>query len=52
MDVLAVLIPISLFLGAVGLVAFIWTLKTRQYDDPEGYAQRILRSYYDDYPKP
>ena len=52
MDVLAVLIPISLFLGAVGLVAFIWTLKTRQYDDPEGDAQRILRSDYDDYPKP
>jgi len=52
MDVLAVLIPISLLLGAVGLVAFIWTLKTRQYDDPEGDAQRILRPDYDDHPKP
>ena len=52
MDVLAVLIPISLLLGAVGLVAFIWTLRTRQYDDPEGDSQRILRSDYDDHPKP
>ena len=52
MDVLAVLIPISLLLGAVGLMAFIWTLKTRQYDDPEGDAQRILRPDYDDHPKP
>jgi len=51
MNVLAVLIPISLLLGAVGLLAFVWTLKSRQYDDPEGDARRILRDDYDDKPK-
>lgn len=52
MDVLAFLIPISLCLGGVGLAAFFWALRTRQYDDPEGDARRILRPDYDDHPKP
>lgn len=42
MNVLVVLIPVSLVLGAVGLVAFVWTIKSRQYEDPEGHAARIL----------
>ena len=42
MNVLALLIPVSLILGAVGLVAFIWTLRHDQYDDPAGDAARIL----------
>lgn len=52
MDVLAWLIPISLFLGGVGLVGFIWTLRSRQYDDPDGDANRILSSDWDDHPRP
>ena len=36
------LIPVSLFLGMVGLGAFFWSLKTRQYDDLDGAAHRIL----------
>lgn len=52
MDVLTYLIPISLFLGGVGLVAFFWTLKSSQYDDPEGDARRILSGEWDDHPKP
>lgn len=52
MDVLVFLIPISLFLGGIGLVAFFWSLKNRQYDDPEGDSRRILNSDYDDRPKP
>lgn len=52
MEILAVLIPVSLFLGAIGLVAFFWSLKNRQYDDPEGDARRILRTDWDDRPKP
>jgi cbb3-type cytochrome oxidase maturation protein len=52
MTVLAVLIPVSLTLGAVGLVAFLWTLRHRQYDDPDGDAARILRDDYDDDPAP
>ena len=51
MDVLVVLIPISLFLGAVGLAAFFWLLKRGQFDDPEGDANRILSGDYDDEPK-
>ena len=52
MDVLAFLIPVSLGLGALGLGAFFWTMKSRQYEDPDGDAARILRTDYDDQPKP
>ncbi|MEZ5887780.1 MAG: cbb3-type cytochrome oxidase assembly protein CcoS [Paracoccaceae bacterium] len=52
MEMLAILIPVSLFLGGLGLAAFLWSLKTRQYDDPEGDAQRILNKDWDDRPKP
>ncbi len=51
MDVLVILIPVSLGLGLIGLGAFYWTLKSRQYDDPDGDAARILRDDYDDMPK-
>ena len=51
MDSLIWLIPISLFLGAVGLAGFLYTLKSNQYEDPEGDAQRILSGDYDDHPK-
>jgi cbb3-type cytochrome oxidase maturation protein len=36
------LIPIALALGAVGLGAFLWSLKTGQYEDLDGAAHRIL----------
>lgn len=42
MNVLAILIPVSLFLGLLGLVAFLWTIRTQQYEDPLGQASRIL----------
>ena len=42
MNVLVVLIPISLILGGLGLAAFVWTLSSEQYRDPEGDAARIL----------
>ena len=42
MNILIFLIPISLVLGGLRLAAFIWTLKTNQYDDPKGAAERIL----------
>lgn len=51
METLAVLIPASLCLGLIGLAAFFWTVKTDQYDDPEGDARRILSDTYDDHPK-
>lgn len=42
MEVLIYLIPIALFLGILGLVAFLWSLKNKQYDDLKGAANRIL----------
>ena len=36
------LIPIALCLGAVGLGAFLWSLKSGQYDDLDGAAERGL----------
>ncbi|MBT9246943.1 cbb3-type cytochrome oxidase assembly protein CcoS [Gemmobacter fulvus] len=52
MEILTILIPVSLFLGGVGLVAFFWALKARQFEDPQGDAARILTTDYDDHPKP
>jgi len=42
MDVLIYLIPIALGLGALGLFAFLWTMKSGQYEDLDGAAHRIL----------
>jgi cbb3-type cytochrome oxidase maturation protein len=42
MNVLVVLIPVSLILGGIGLVAFLWTVRSDQYDDDKGNAARIL----------
>ena len=52
MEILTILIPASLLLGGIGLVAFVWAMKTRQFDDPEGDANRILTKDWDDHPKP
>ena len=50
MQFLAWLIPISLLMGSVGLVAFIYSVRSNQYDDPEGDARRILTDEWDDRP--
>tara|TARA_R110001592_G_scaffold29350_3_gene106509 strand:+ start:23290 stop:23448 length:159 start_codon:yes stop_codon:yes gene_type:complete len=42
MSVLIYLIPLALLLGFIGLAAFIWSLKSGQYDDLDGAARRIL----------
>ena len=42
MKVLLFLIPIALLLGLLGLGAFIWSLRSGQYDDLDGEALRIL----------
>ncbi|MCL4678522.1 MAG: cbb3-type cytochrome oxidase assembly protein CcoS [Alphaproteobacteria bacterium] len=42
MSVLIYLIPIALFLGVLGLGAFIWSIRSGQYDDLEGASLRIL----------
>jgi cbb3-type cytochrome oxidase maturation protein len=42
MNGIAILIPIALGLGLLGLAAFFWSIKDGQFDDPEGAALRIL----------
>lgn len=36
------LIPAALVLGGLGLAAFVWSLRSGQYDDLDGAAHRIL----------
>lgn len=50
MSGLLLLIPVAIFLGALGLVAFLWSLRAGQYDDLDGAAHRILDE--DDRPIP
>jgi cbb3-type cytochrome oxidase maturation protein len=42
MEVLIYLVPVALVLGLLGLGAFLWSLKTGQYDDLEGAAWRAI----------
>jgi cytochrome oxidase maturation protein, cbb3-type len=39
---LLILIPVALFLGGLGLGAFLWSMKSGQYDDLDGASWRIL----------
>lgn len=42
MNGLAVLIPLALMMGLIGLIAFFWALRRGQFDDLDGAANRIL----------
>lgn len=42
MESLIYLIPIALVLGLLALFAFMWSLKSGQFEDMEGAANRIL----------
>jgi len=48
MNGLLLLIPIALGLGLLGLAAFLWSLRTGQFEDPDGAAMRILIDDEDD----
>ncbi len=50
MSVLIWLIPVALGMGALGLLAFMWSMKSGQFDDLDGAAHRILMD--DDKPIP
>jgi cbb3-type cytochrome oxidase maturation protein len=50
MTILALLIPVSLCMGAIGLGAFFWSLRSGQFEDLDGDGQRIL--YDGDEPLP
>ncbi|WP_146588353.1 cbb3-type cytochrome oxidase assembly protein CcoS [Puniceibacterium confluentis] len=51
MNVLVYLIPVSVTLGLLGLGGFVWTLRSRQYEDPEGSRARVLDDRWDDAPR-
>ena len=42
MNALIWLIPLALLLGGLGLAAFFWSVRSGQYDDMDGAAERIL----------
>lgn len=42
MNGLALLIPLALMMGLIGLVAFFWALRRGQFEDLDGAANRIL----------
>ena len=42
MNGLAILIPLALVMGLIGLAAFFWSLRRGQFEDLEGAANRIL----------
>ena len=42
MNVLVFLVPMAIGLGALGLVAFLWAMKTGQFDDLDGAAWRAI----------
>ncbi len=42
METLLYLMPIALLLGGLGLGAFVWALRSGQYEDLDGAAERVL----------
>jgi cbb3-type cytochrome oxidase maturation protein len=42
MNVLIYLLPLALGLGLTGLFAFLWSLRSGQYQDLDGAALRVL----------
>lgn len=42
MGVLLYMIPLTLLLGGVAILAFLWSIKSGQFDDLEGASMRIL----------
>lgn len=48
MSGLAILIPIALAMGALGLAVFFWAMRDGQFEDLDGAANRILIEEEDD----
>ncbi len=49
MNVLVYLVPIALALGLLGLAAFLWALRSGQFDDLDGAGWRAISD--DDLPE-
>ena len=52
MSIILFLAPASVMIALIGLAAFFWTVRSGQYDDPDGDAARILNDQLDDRPGP
>ncbi len=52
MSILGFLIPLALLMGLVGLGAFFWAMKSGQFEDLDGAANRILIEDEDEEDKP
>jgi cbb3-type cytochrome oxidase maturation protein len=50
MNSLFFLVPIALVMGIVGLLAFLWSMRSGQYEDLDGAAERVLLDVADDKP--
>jgi cbb3-type cytochrome oxidase maturation protein len=52
MNILLLLAPLAMLMAGISLLAFFWTFKAGQYDDPKGDAARILYDHLDQGPPP
>lgn len=52
MSLLAWLVPVALGMGLVGLLAFLWSMKSGQLEDLDGAAARVLLEPATDAPLP
>ena len=50
MSYLGWLVPIALGMGIAGLAAFLWSMRSGQYEDLDGAAERVLLSEAADAP--
>ena len=42
MNALLLMLPAAVLLAGIALVAFLWSLRSGQFDDPAGDAARVL----------
>lgn len=52
MNIIFLLAPFSVLLGLIAVGAFVWSLRSGQYDDIKGSAERVLIDDDDDAPDP
>jgi len=48
MEVLVILVPLALGLGLVGLLGFLWSLRSGQYDDLDAFFRRAFAAARED----
>lgn len=52
MNIIFLLAPFSVLLGLIAVGAFVWSLRSGQYDDIRGSAERVLIDDDDEAPGP